>query len=168
MSSPRRLRHLSGLVLTVASIVSAPPARGASAGELAAMADEVRRAETAFAQTMTDRDFAAFNGFLSDEAIFSVGTRVSRGKAAVAAAWKGYFDGPQAPFSWRPDFVEVVESGTLAISSGPVIAPNGERVGTFISTWRKEKAGWRIVLDRGCPPCEPPPTTPAPAATNPH
>jgi ketosteroid isomerase-like protein len=77
-----------------------------------------------------------------------------RGKAAVAAAWKGYFEGPNAPFSWTPDTAEVLDSGTLGMTSGPVFDPAGKRVGTFNSIWRRDADGqWRIVFDKGCPPC---------------
>jgi ketosteroid isomerase-like protein len=118
-------------------------------------ADEVRRTEIAFAKTMADRDHAAFRAFLADEVIFSGAQRVLRGAEAVAAGWKGYFDGPQAPFSWKPDRVEVLDSGTLALSSGPVLDPAGKRVGTFNSIWRREADGkWKIVIDHGCPQCD--------------
>jgi hypothetical protein len=51
--------------------------------------------------------------------------------------------------------VEVFDSGTLAFSSGLVFAPDGKRVSTFNSVWRLEADGkWRIVFDKGCPPCE--------------
>lgn len=100
---------------------------------------------------MTDRDLRAFSSFLSQEAVF-VGRSVSRGSAAITEAWKRFFDGPAAPFSWRPETVEVLDSGTLALSSGPVFGPDGKRIGTFNSTWRREPDGvWRIVLDNGCP-----------------
>jgi len=52
------------------------------------------------------------------------------------------------------EFVEVLESGTLAMSSGPVRDPSGKRTGTFNSVWRRESDGkWKIVLDNGCPAC---------------
>lgn len=115
---------------------------------------EVRRAEAAFARTMADRDHAAFNTFLAPDAIFMNGRRALRGAPAVAAGWKPYFTGATAPFSWEPGTVEVLESGSLALSSGPVLDPSGKRVGTFNSVWRREKNGrWRVVLDNGCPPC---------------
>jgi len=116
--------------------------------------EQVRKAETAFAKSMADRDHAAFATHVADEAVFFGGT-VHRGKAAVVAAWKPLFDGPQAPFSWSPAEVEVLDSGTLALTSGPVLDPSGERTGTFTSVWRREKDGsWKIVLDKGCPPCD--------------
>jgi ketosteroid isomerase-like protein len=100
---------------------------------------------------MADRDQTAFSTFVSEEALF-LGATVLRGREAVVAGWKAFFDDPQAPFSWEPERVEVIDSGTLAISTGPVRNPEGDRVGTFHSTWRLEDDGeWRVILDIGCP-----------------
>jgi ketosteroid isomerase-like protein len=102
---------------------------------------------------MADRDHAAFAAFVAEEAVFA-GRDVLRGRAAVAEGWKVHFQGEKAPFSWTPERVEVIASGTLALSTGPVFDPEGKRVGTFNSTWRLDKDGeWRVVLDNGCPPC---------------
>lgn len=55
-----------------------------------------------------------------------------------------------APFSWEPAEGEVLESGTLVLSSGPVRDPEGKRSGTFNSIWRLEADGrWRVVFDKG-------------------
>ncbi|HYN04016.1 MAG TPA: nuclear transport factor 2 family protein [Vicinamibacteria bacterium] len=125
----------------------------ATAAEPVALAAKVRAREAAFAKSMADRDHAAFATFVSEEALF-MGRAVLRGRQAVAEGWKPYFEGPKAPFSWQPDRVEVIDSGTLAFSTGPVFDPEGKRTGTFNSTWRLEKDGeWRVVLDSGCPPC---------------
>jgi ketosteroid isomerase-like protein len=102
---------------------------------------------------MADRDLEAFTSFLSDETIFFAGPNPMRGKEAVTQAWAAFFDGPDAPFSWEPETVEVLDSGTLALSTGPVRGPDGTQVATFTSIWRKEAAGWRIVFDKGCPVC---------------
>jgi ketosteroid isomerase-like protein len=126
----------------------------AAAESLEALAAKVRAREAAFAKAMADRDHAAFATFVSEEAVFA-GRTVLRGREAVASGWKAYFEGAKAPFSWAPDRVEVLSSGTLAISTGPVFDPEGKRSGTFTSTWRLEKDGeWRVVLDSGCPPCK--------------
>jgi ketosteroid isomerase-like protein len=127
-----------------------------SAETNAELKEQVRQTETAFAKTMADRDHAAFTSFLADETVF-FGRGVLRGKAAVAESWKRFYEGAQAPFSWRPEAVEVLDSGMLGFSSGPVFDPAGERTGTFNSVWRREKDGrWRIVFDKGCD-CPPPP-----------
>ena len=140
----------------IGAIVACGPASAAAADSLEALAAKVRAREAAFAKTMADRDLAAFATFVAEEALF-VGRSVLRGRKAVVEGWKAYYEGPQAPFSWQPDRVEVVESGTLAFSTGPVFDPAGKRTGTFNSTWRLEKDGeWRVVLDSGCPPCSGP------------
>jgi len=123
---------------------------GAASAQAASAADEVRAAERAFAKTMADRDHAAFGKFVARDAVF-FGQKVLHGREEVVAGWKPFFDGPAAPFSWDPETVEVLASGGLAHSSGPVLDPKGNRVGTFNSVWRKEADGqWRVVFDKGC------------------
>ncbi|MDX1577531.1 MAG: nuclear transport factor 2 family protein [Gemmatimonadota bacterium] len=118
----------------------------------APLADVVREREIAFAKTMADRDHDAFRSFLSRETVFFSGDAPIRGADAVADAWARFYEGEDPPFSWHPDLVEVLESGTLALSSGPVRDPNGAVVGRFNSVWRLESDGeWRVVFDKGCP-----------------
>ena len=125
------------------------------AGICGEVRDEVIKTEQAFAATMAERDHAAFTSFLSSEAIFFAGESPLRGKQAVADAWAPYFEGPDAPFSWEPKTVEVLESGTLALSSGPVYDPGGNIVATFQSVWRREADGsWKIIFDKGSRACE--------------
>lgn len=146
------MRALLSAALIGAALVgcSAAPQRP----DNAALQRQVAETERAFARTMADRDHAAFAAFLSDEAIFFSGDKVLRGRKQVADAWAGYYVGPQAPFSWQPERVEVLDSGTLASSSGPVRDPQGRLIGTFSSIWRLEAPGiWRIVFDKGGPVC---------------
>lgn len=124
---------------------------------LPVLQQQVIAAERAFAQTMADRDLAAFASFLADDAIFLSGGVTLRGKAAVLNGWQPYYQSAQAPFSWQPETVEVQASGVLALSTGPVRDPNGVVVAQFSSIWRQEAPGvWRIVFDKGNPVCPPP------------
>lgn len=144
----------AALVAALATSATALGPAGESREQLAA---RVRAREQAFAKTMADRDHAAFAAFVSEEAVF-VGRSVRRGRREVTEGWKPYFEGPRAPFSWQPETVEVIDSGTLALSRGPVFDEQGKRTGTFTSTWRYETDGeWRVLLDSGCPPCPCPP-----------
>ena len=150
----------------IAAVTAALAALAAAAGPVDCRpvdtpADVVRGREVAFAQAMADRDHAAFTSFVSPEAIF-VDSSVLQGREAVAEGWRPLFEGATAPFSWAPERVVVIESGTLAISTGPVHDSEGKRIGTFNSTWRLEEDGeWRVVLDIGCPPCRCDEETPA-------
>jgi ketosteroid isomerase-like protein len=119
-----------------------------------ALAQQVRDAESAFAASMAARDVDAFASYVSEEAVFFGGTASLRGRDAVVAGWRRFFEGEPAPFSWSPEVVEVLDSGALAHSSGPVRSPDGKVVGTFNSIWRREGDGrWRVVFDKGCDVC---------------
>ena len=111
---------------------------------------QVKQTENAFAKTMANRDFSAFTAFLSNEAVFFSSTKVLHGKDEIAAAWKPLFEKSDAPFSWVSGQVEVLSSGTLALSTGPVYNPSGKLVGSFTSIWRLDGPGaWHIVFDKG-------------------
>jgi ketosteroid isomerase-like protein len=136
-----------------ATAASAPEAVPPEAYGDAALVAQVHATETAFAQSMADRDFAAFAGFIADDAIFVNGTRPRRGKTAILAAWEEYFSGP-VPFSWKPETVVVLETGQLAQTKGPVFDPEGNLVAEFRSTWRRQADGeWKIVFDDGTCTC---------------
>jgi len=144
------MKSTSLLVFALCAALTVRPGQCNSTEELAM---QVRATETAFAQAMAARDHNAFVAHVADEALFFSSEAVLRGKAAVAAGWKAFFEGPTAPFSWEPEQVEVLDSGTLAISSGPVRDAEGRRIGSFNSIWRREADGrWKIVFDKGCSP----------------
>lgn len=120
---------------------------------VAAATRQVIVTEEAFAKTMADRNFKAFVTFLSQDAVFFSGTEVARGPVAVAAKWETYFSAREAPFSWKPDHVEVLASGNLALSTGWVYQDH-KPVGRFNSIWRLEPdKTWRVVFDKGEPIC---------------
>lgn len=124
--------------------------------DVALLEAQARAAEAAFAQTMADRDLDAFAAFIAEDAIFSPGPNTLRGRAAIVAAWSKYFEGDQAPFSWRPETVVVNATGELAATKGPVFDPDGKPIAEFRSTWRREPDGtWKVVFDDGTCLCRP-------------
>lgn len=137
----------------VAALVMASPAAPAQSGNPQRWQAEVFAAERAFAKSMADRDFAAFGRLIAADTVFFGDAKVHRGRDAVLAAWKGFFDGPQAPFSWEPDQVEVLDSGQLALSTGPVRNPQGRVIARYNSIWMHMADGrWLIIFDKGSPP----------------
>jgi len=141
-----------GAALSACTLAVAQAGGGADHDELRR---QVMAVERAFAQTMADRDLRAFAEFVSDEAVFFSGPAPLRGKEQVVGWWARFYEGAEAPFSWEPAEVEVLASGQLALSSGPVRDPSGKLIARFTSVWRLEAPGrWRIVFDKGSPAAE--------------
>jgi ketosteroid isomerase-like protein len=116
---------------------------------------QVTAAEMAFARTMAERDHAAFLAFVAEDAVFLGGKNTLRGRAAVGEGWKRLYADPNAPFSWKPELVDVNGAGTLALSTGPVSTPDGKVVSHYYSTWRRDPDGrWRVVFDNGYDACD--------------
>lgn len=136
---------LAGLVVGACASIGSPGA-----------AEQVRETELGFAKTMADRDFTGFVGYLSNEAVFFEESSIRHGPEEISAAWKPFFSAKTPPFSWQPDHVEVLPSGKLALSTGPVYV-DGKVVGRFNSVWRLEAHNrWHIVFDKGEPVCAKP------------
>ena len=146
------------LVLNVVAVLAfSTPAfsDGKATPSLAELTEQVRATEIAFAKTLADRDVKTFLRMIAPDVIW-LADKPLRGPAEVLKSWQKFFDAPKPPFSWAPEIVEVQEGGTLALSTGPVFSPEGKRVATYTSIWRREANGeWQIIFDRGCPACEP-------------
>jgi ketosteroid isomerase-like protein len=153
-ASPHGQLHSSGIAARIAlaaTLVAASFQVAMSAPE--SLQEQVFAAERAFARSMADRKLAAFSAHIAEEAVFFTGASPLRGKSEVVTGWSRYFEAAGAPFSWAPDRVEVLQSGTLALSTGLVRDPEGKVIGRFNSVWRLEAPGvWRVVFDKGSPP----------------
>lgn len=143
-----KIAAMLSLWMSGAVALAAPPTN-------AELKKQVADTERAFAATMKARDLAGFITFVADDALFFSGPTPLHGKRAVGDFWKKFYDKPDAPFSWEPDQVEVLSSGKLASSSGPVYGPDGKLIARFNSIWRLEANGqWKIVYDKGEPVCD--------------
>ena len=142
------------LNLALAPIPAVTVAADASPAHQNPLQQQVTATERAFAKTMADRDLVAFGRFISREAVFVSGAKALRGRQQVIDGWRKLYEGASPPFSWEPQTVEVLDSGRLALSSGPVHDAAGKLVGTYTSIWRLEAPDtWRIVFDSGCEVC---------------
>ena len=141
----------SAALALVTLLLPAAAAAQASAGAVR----EVFVAESTFAASFARRDTAAFAALVAPDAVFFGRDAAMHGRAEVVEGWRPLLTAAQPPFYWKPATVEVLASGTLAHSSGPVYRPDGTQTGTFNSIWRKEPDGrWLVVVDKGCPVCD--------------
>jgi ketosteroid isomerase-like protein len=148
---------LASLFATMAldGCAALPTTPGGAGPDIEALKREVDATERAFARTMAQRDFAGFARFVAEDAVFIEDPEPLRGRERVIADWKVLYTQPEAPFSWEPERVEVLASGRLALTTGPVHDKKGKLIGTFTSIWRREPSGaWRIVFDRGNAACD--------------
>lgn len=145
------MSHRWFCVAAAAMVVAALTSPAAGQASSSDASRQVADTERAFARSMADRDLNAFAEFVADDAVFFSGPEPRRGKSQVVEFWSRFFvAGRPAPFSWEPDQVEVLSSGALALSTGPVKDPAGKVTGRFNSIWRREPDGkWRIVFDKG-------------------
>jgi ketosteroid isomerase-like protein len=104
---------------------------------------------------MADRDFERFASFIEDDAVFLNGGQPLRGKVAILAHWKRFFDAPEAPFAWRPELAEVSAAHGLGSTEGPVHAASGQVIARFYSTWKRQPDGrWTVIFDNGHDVCD--------------
>lgn len=121
-------------------------------------ANDVRDAETAFANAFADRDQAKFFSFVTEDATFLGPNKTLSGKAQVIETWSEFFKDAKAPFSWRPERVVVNGAGDIGLSIGPIFDPAGNTIGNYSSVWQKQKDGtWKVIFDGpGSPVCPTP------------
>jgi len=130
---------------------------------VADVSNDVRCQETAFSRSVENKDIDAFKSFLDDDARF-VGRSVDRGPDEITTAWQVFFSDDGPAIKWRPQYVEVLQDGTLALTRGPYRMSSKdsdgkmvEHWGTFNSIWRKNSDGdWRVVFDAGSAAATPP------------
>ena len=151
-----KLSIMKYLPILIVSFVVATPA-------IADLVEDVRCREIGFSKSVENQDTHLFTTFIDADARF-VGSAVSHGPEAITAAWSVFFSEGGPTIKWRPEFVEVLENGTLALTRGPyrmlTIDDKGkttEHWGTFNSIWRLQKNGeWKVVFDAGSPASEAP------------
>jgi len=135
----------------------------AASPAVADLAEDVRCREIGFSKSVENQDRERFASFIDPDARF-VGSKVDRSPEAITEAWAVFFTDELPSIKWRPQFLEVLESGDLALSRGPyrIIDRNEqgevtEAWGTYNSVWRLNADGeWLIVFDAGSFPDETP------------
>lgn len=96
----------------------------------------------------------AFVYYAADSAVLMRSNRLIKGKNAIARTY-GQLNSDSLRLSWKPDFVEVSESGDLAYTYGEYVMSVMDSLGKFKSdtgifhtVWKRQADGqWRFVWD---------------------
>ena len=123
----------------------------------------VRCTEIAFSLSAERKDMATFLSRIDPDARF-VASSVLKGPREVQTGWSAFFSENGPAIRWRPQFIEVLETGDLALSRGPYRIRSideaggvAEQWGIYNSVWRLTETGrWQIVFDAGGELSEPP------------
>ena len=110
-------------------------------------------AERSFAKAGIDNGIRdAFLGNLDEKSVVFVQNQFRPGKATYEKSPVG-----PAKLSWRPNYAEIAESGTLGYTTGPFeLRPRSLEeapvaYGQFTSVWQKTTTGnWKVLIDFGC------------------
>jgi ketosteroid isomerase-like protein len=117
---------------------------------------DVQCREIGFSKSVEVQDAESFRSFIDPDARF-VNNSVSKGIDAIAEGWSAFLSPGGPTIKWRPQFIEVLEDGKLALTRGPyrMITTDddgnkSESWGTFNSVWRLGADGqWQVVFDAG-------------------
>lgn len=72
----------------------------------------------------------------------------TRGLAAVRTMWVEAFAQPDFSLTWKADKVVVIESGTIAYSSGSWCMAGPNATGSYLAVWRRQADGqWKVLID---------------------
>lgn len=124
--------------------------------DISALKNEVLKTEENFknlAQTKGIQE--AFYTFAADDAIIKMDNdSLIKGKESIKAHF-GHERFKKAKVTWKADFVEVSNDGTLAYTYGPYIWTTTDSIGNkkdfkgiFHTVWKKQEDGsWKYVWD---------------------
>jgi ketosteroid isomerase-like protein len=149
----RRLAVFPLLLLIV--VLSGGPAAAAEKSE-----DGLMAADRAFAQATAKDRLDGWMHFFADDAVkFVFKGPLVRGKAAVRAADAPQFENTAVSLVWEPTDAGLFADGNTGFTRGDYRVvqkgdSGGETIlssGTYLTMWRHEDNGWKVILDTGVP-----------------
>lgn len=159
------------LVLAACGPEAGPPEPDAARTEAAASAavqdDDaaaLRAADLEFARATAARGIEGWLSYFADDAArLEWKGSAHRGLAAIRAADGPMLSDPSVRLIWEPDDAGLFAGGKLGYTRGPyrlVRLEGGEpgpvlARGRYLSIWRLDAQGWRVILDTGF--ADPPP-----------
>jgi len=137
---------------------SAPAPTATAAPAMSASECAVWNREISFAAAVESHDAKAFAEHLHPGAVFLGGNnKPKRGSEVIAGAWAGIVQGEGGVLHWHPDTVVIGGDPNVALSRGPWwiadTSPGAKApfvIGSYVSTWVRDRKGvWHVLFDGG-------------------
>lgn len=116
---------------------------------------EIMDAEKQFNDMAAEQGLTeAFATFAAEDAVIKRGGKLYKGRAAIRE-WYENNSSPDEQLTWKPDFIDVSNSGDLAYTYGSFTFSYPDSTGTMISNsgtfhsvWKRQEDGsWKFVWD---------------------
>lgn len=117
-------------------------------------------ADRAFAEAAAKDRLDGWMQFFADDAVkFVFKGPLARGKAAVRAADAAMFQDPSVSLTWEPTDAGLFGDGGTGFTRGDYRVLRRDdsgretvlSTGTYLTMWRLEDPGWKVILDTGLP-----------------
>lgn len=150
------MRHIALAALVVLAGCGGPGGNDSPA----ATADMLIEADRAFARVTSEQRLDGWMSYFTEDAVRLLpGREVVRGLDEIRALDSGLFDDGTLSLEWEPAEAGLFRDHRHGFTSGRyelVRVENGgapEIVGrgTYLTLWRREPSGWRVILDTGSP-----------------
>lgn len=137
---------------------TAPPL---SAAERSILEEEVREADRAFARSTAEGGIDGWLAHMADDAVrVDLRGETARGHDEIRRMDGPLFEDPDLAFEWEPSEAGLFSGGTTAFTRGRyrLVDLGSEGTdgavlarGTYLTVWRREPDGWKVILDTGAP-----------------
>ncbi|WP_370087470.1 DUF4440 domain-containing protein [Ekhidna sp.] len=117
---------------------------------------EIMDVEAAFSKMSQEEGIpAAFLHFSAEDVVLMRNNKLTIGKEALRARYSNLDPTPGTSLTWKPDFVNVSESGDMAYTYGKYVYSQTDSLGNiqsdtgiFHTVWKRQPDGsWKFVWD---------------------
>lgn len=118
---------------------------------------EVMELDRQFSKDCEKGKEEAWASYFAEDGLMIIGGSSNHviGKKAIKEIMKPLFALPELDFTWEPDYCEISEDGTLAVTRGTSkrsYLKDGKTIsqkGNYTTIWKRQNGSWKISWDIG-------------------
>jgi ketosteroid isomerase-like protein len=130
-------------------------------GSLEQVKSELLAADKAFCDATTAKGIDGWMSYMAADAarLGPIGSKFVSGLEAIRRQDAALFSDPRKKLLWEPGDVHAFADGKSGITTGKyrIVEKRSDgkdkvlSTGAYVTTWRKDAAGWRVIFDTGVP-----------------